>query len=284
MFLERVDGHAGWANSEAMRRGKLTRETKAPPDGQILVDKDGEPTGVLIDGAMKLIQRVLPPPTKADVTRHILAAQELILSAGLTGIHDASVSRTAIEAYRDLDRMGKLRLRVYGMAGLPVGAEVAFVSKPPAPQRPGGRFFTLRAVKVFVDGAMGSRGGLLFEPYTDDPGNSGLMLIKPKTLEAVTTEAASRWLAGLRRTRSATAATRWCSTRMPPRLLRCRRPRIRASDRACAGDPAQGRRPFQGAGRDRVDAALTRQRRYAMGRRPPRPRPRRRRVRLALVP
>ncbi len=188
VYLSRVDGHAGWANSEALRRARVNRDTKSPDDGQILRDKDGEPTGVFIDGAMSLIERMMPGITRDMHMRRILAAQELVLSAGLTGVHDAGISRTETEAYRELDRQGKLKLRVYAMASLPTNLEVAFVKKAPVDPGPDSRF-TLRAVKVFMDGAMGSRGGLLFEPYSDDPDNSGLSLFTPKKLEAVTTEA-----------------------------------------------------------------------------------------------
>jgi predicted amidohydrolase YtcJ len=188
VWLRRVDGHAGWANSEAMRRAKVTRDTKAPSDGQVLRDDKGEPTGVFIDGAMGLVGRAVPHATEADVARHILEAQEAVLKSGLTGVHDAGLSRLEVEALRALDRDHKLKLRVYGMAVLPEGREVEFVSHSPATPRPGARF-TLRAVKVFIDGAMGSRGALLFRPYSDDPGNSGLSLFDPGRLEAVTAEA-----------------------------------------------------------------------------------------------
>jgi predicted amidohydrolase YtcJ len=188
VWLERVDGHAGWANSEALRRARITRESEAPSDGQILHDAQGEPTGVFIDGAKSLISRLIPPPTLADCTRQILAGQALALRAGLTGVHDAGVERLEAEAYRALDHEGRLKLRVYGMASLPEGHEVQFVSHPPIPARSGARF-EMRAIKVFIDGAMGSRGGLLFEPYSDDPGNKGLLLIDPRTLEAATSEA-----------------------------------------------------------------------------------------------
>jgi predicted amidohydrolase YtcJ len=188
VWLRRVDGHAGWANSEAIRRAGVTRESKAPSDGQILYDERGEPTGVFIDGAMGLIGRIVPPSSREDLIRQFLKAQEYVLKSGLTGVHDAGLSRLEIEALRALDADGRLKLRVYGMASPPGGREVAFVSKPPEPTRPGSRF-SLRAVKLFIDGAMGSRGGLLFEPYADDPANVGLLLIEPKTLEALTAEA-----------------------------------------------------------------------------------------------
>jgi len=185
VWLERVDGHAGWANSEAMRRAKVTRDSHAPPSGQIIRDPAGHPTGVFVDGAMSLVEKGVPAPTHDDVNRRLLAAQRLVLEAGLTGVHDAGISRRVAEIYRELDRDGQLVVRIYGMASPPAGNEVAFVSQPPAAAAPGARF-ELRAIKLFIDGAMGSRGGLLFEPYHDDPGNSGLLLIDPKRLEATT--------------------------------------------------------------------------------------------------
>jgi predicted amidohydrolase YtcJ len=188
VWLIRVDGHAGWANSEALRRAGVNRESEAPSDGQILRDAQGNPTGVFIDGAKSLVERAIPRGSKADATRRILAAQELILGAGLTGVHDAGVGRIEAEVYRDLDRAGRLRMRVYGMASPPSGGEVNFVSHPPLASKPGSRF-EMRAIKLFIDGAMGSRGGLLFAPYSDDPGNKGLLLIDPKVLEATTTMA-----------------------------------------------------------------------------------------------
>jgi len=185
VWLRRVDGHSGWANSEAIRRAKVTPESKVPTDGQMLRDGSGRPTGIFIDGAMNLIDRAIPGPSAADLDRRILAAQTIVLKAGLTGIHDASVSRTGADAYRRLDRDGKLKLRVHAMASPPAGGEVEFVSRPPP--APGNRF-AMRAIKLFADGAMGSRGALLFEPYADDPSNKGLLLIDPKVLEAATTQ------------------------------------------------------------------------------------------------
>lgn len=188
VWTTRVDGHAAWVNSEALRRAKITEKSEPPADGQILRDSDGKPTGVFIDGAMDLVGRVIPSSTKDDLKRQILKAQEVILRDGLTGVHDAGLSRREIEAFRELDRDGKLMLRVYGMASPPGGAEVAFVSKPPDQPAPGARF-ELRTIKLFMDGAMGSRGALFFEPYHDDRGNSGLQLIEPSVLAATATAA-----------------------------------------------------------------------------------------------
>jgi predicted amidohydrolase YtcJ len=188
VWLRRVDGHAGWANSEAMQRSKVTKDSNAPSSGQIIRDKAGNPTGVFIDGAMGLVGKAVPGPTRLDVRRRLLAAQALALRSGLTSVHDAGISRGTADVSRDLDREGLLKIRVYAMASPPSGGQVAFVSRRPE-SGPDSARFEMRAIKLFIDGAMGSRGGLLFASYSDDPGNSGLLLIDPKVLEATTTAA-----------------------------------------------------------------------------------------------
>lgn len=188
VWLIRVDGHAGWANSEAMRRAGVNAETRSPPDGQVLKDDQGRPLGVFIDRAKCLINRVTPRTTREDTIRRILSAQDQALKAGLTGVHDAEMNHATAEVYRELDRQHKLKLRVYGMLRPRKGSEVETVEYAPVPTQPGDRF-TLRAIKLFIDGALGSQGALLFEPYADDPGNTGLRLIDPEVLEATTTAA-----------------------------------------------------------------------------------------------
>jgi predicted amidohydrolase YtcJ len=188
VWMTRVDGHAGWANTEAMRRAGINASTKAPSDGQILRDESGKPTGVFIDGAMGLVAGIIPPQVESFLKPQILKAQEVILRNGLTCVHDAGLSRLEIEAFRELDREGKLAIRVYGMASPPSGKEIEYVSNPPDKPKAGAHF-ELRAIKLFIDGAMGSRGALLFEPYDDDPMNSGLRLIDPRVLTVTTTTA-----------------------------------------------------------------------------------------------
>jgi predicted amidohydrolase YtcJ len=188
VWLSRVDGHAGWASTEAMRRAGIDAHTIAPADGRILRDPDGYPTGVFVDGAMNLVARAIPTDNASDQARRILAAQAQILAAGLTSVHDAGISPAEAQVYHDLDRSGQLRLRVYAMAMPPKGYEIEFVSRPPAKAHAQARF-ELRTIKLFIDGALGSRGALLFQPYHDDPANSGLLLLEPKVLEATTTAA-----------------------------------------------------------------------------------------------
>ena len=188
VLLRRLDGHAIWVNSEAMRRAKVTKDSKAPADGQVFRDKEGNPTGIFVDGAMDLIYRAVPDHSSAEIARRLLAGQADCLKAGLTGVHDAGVSKSEIDAYQMIDRDGRLKLRVYGMATPTSGEQVEFVSRP-VPQGWQGKRFHVRSIKLFIDGAMGSRGGLLFEPYSDDPGNSGLQLIDENTLRETTVAA-----------------------------------------------------------------------------------------------
>jgi predicted amidohydrolase YtcJ len=185
VLLRRLDGHAVWINSEAMRRANIAKDVKAPADGQILRDKDGNPTGVFIDGAMGLVYKAVPDSSTAEVARRLLAAQAECLKWGLTGVHDAGVGKSEIDAYQMIDRDGRLKLRVYAMASPPAGGQAKFVSRP-VPQGWQGKRFHIRSIKLFMDGAMGSRGGLLFEPYSDDPGNVGLQLIDESTLRETT--------------------------------------------------------------------------------------------------
>ena len=168
-----------------MRLAGVTKDSQPPAGGQIIRDADGNPTGVFIDRAMALVGRAVRGPTRLDVRGRLLAAQDLALHAGLTGVHDAGISPQTAEVYRDLDREGKLRIRIYAMAS---GGDVGLVGRSPQ-AGPDGALFEMRSIKLFIDGAMGSRGGLLFESYHDDPGNKGLMLIEPNLLESTTTAA-----------------------------------------------------------------------------------------------
>ncbi len=188
VWLRRVDGHAAWANSEAMRRAGISLTTEVDEGGQIIRDEDGQPTGVFIDEAMGLVGRAVPEPDQQAIERRLLAAQEECLRLGLTGVHDAALDGDMIDVLRALDKQGRLRLRVYGMARPPEDREVAYVSQPPPPSRPDARF-ELRAIKLFIDGAMGSRGALVFEPYDDDPHNHGLLLMPEETLRQTVVQA-----------------------------------------------------------------------------------------------
>ena len=188
VWLERVDGHAGWANSMALRAAKLAADTPDPAGGRIERGANGAPTGVFVDTAMDLVQRQVPKAS-ADLRRRALRlALQSAVAAGLTGVHDAGVSRDDLALYRELADDDALPLRVYAMADGD-GAALDWLCRKGAYAHPGGRL-GMRAVKLYADGALGSRGAALLADYADDPGNRGLMIETPEKLAQVVKRAA----------------------------------------------------------------------------------------------
>ncbi|WP_227718226.1 amidohydrolase [Microbulbifer sp. Q7] len=180
IWLQRVDGHAGWANSAAMKLAGITADTKAPDGGEIIRDEEGKPTGVLIDNAMGLIQGVVPQPTLQEEKAALTTAFELALSLGLTGVHDAGVSEQTLKAYRALAAEDAIPLRVYPMISsddpkLPALLGAGHVGAP-------NEKLYVRSIKVYADGALGSRGAALLEPYHDRPKEKGLLIYSQSEL------------------------------------------------------------------------------------------------------
>jgi predicted amidohydrolase YtcJ len=173
VLLRRVDGHAALANARALDAAGITASTKDPPGGRILKDTAGRPTGVVVDSAEALLDRAVPVPTAADIERHVLAAARHLAAFGITEIHDAGTTRTELAVLRALAAAGRLPVRVYVMldGGDDVLLEQEFAAGPQV-RRDG--MLAVRAVKLYADGALGSRGALLSAPYTDEPSTHGL--------------------------------------------------------------------------------------------------------------
>ena len=184
VLLERVDGHAYLVNAKAMQLAGLTAATKDPEGGRLERDANGAPTGVLVDNAQALIDRVVPPPSRDETRARALAAIDEMHRWGLTGMHDAGASRATIETYEALARENKLDLRLYVMVGDDSTTLAYYFSRGPQSALFDGRLW-IRSVKLYADGALGSRGAALLEPYSDDPGNRGLLVSTPEHLEAV---------------------------------------------------------------------------------------------------
>jgi hypothetical protein len=179
--LERIDGHALWANAAALHAAGIGRGTPDPPGGKIVRDAAGEPTGVLIDRAMELVESKEPPASAAVRARRILHAAEVAVSEGLTAVHEMGIDDETVAVYRSLAREGRLPLRVHAyLAG--AGQVDTLPTRKPDADPDGTAMFVLRGVKLFADGALGSRGAALLAPYDDDPGNTGLMLTSPDEL------------------------------------------------------------------------------------------------------
>ena len=184
VYLTRVDGHAAWVNTAAMQRAGLTRAARDPDGGRILRDAAGAPTGVLIDRAQGLVTRVIPEPTRAETRQGLTDAMAVMHRWGLTGMHDAGASRALIELYDEMAGAGALPLRLYVMIGDDSAALAHYFAKGPVAGAHDGRLW-VRAVKLYADGAMGSRGAALLEPYSDDPNNLGLLLSAPAHIRDV---------------------------------------------------------------------------------------------------
>ncbi len=179
VYLSRIDGHAAWVNGEALRRAGITAQTKDPAGGRILRDGAGEPTGVLIDNAMDLVSVKLPPATNEQLQARLKAAIDRCVSVGLTGIHDAGMEWAAFMQLQAMDATSSLPMRIYARAD---------GQGPDAPDFFAGGLFEgkmlrLRAVKFLADGALGSRGAALHAPYSDEPSQSGLLLLSRDELE-----------------------------------------------------------------------------------------------------
>ncbi|MEE9161790.1 MAG: amidohydrolase, partial [Candidatus Neomarinimicrobiota bacterium] len=183
VMLTRIDGHALWVNTAVLELAGITVDTPAPEGGAILRDETGAPTGVLIDRAKSLVQAVVPEPSPADVRRWLLAALERAVQVGLTEVHDAGVDAATLDVVKDLADEGRMSLRYYGMLDGDDDVLLASYFNGGPLINYAGRV-TVRAVKFYCDGALGSRGAALLAPYSDDPGNRGLILTPQAELEA----------------------------------------------------------------------------------------------------
>ncbi len=179
VWLRRVDGHAGWANAEAMRLGSIGADTAAPEGGEILRDEEGNATGVLVDTAMELIP--VPSPTPEEIRRRVLAAQAHLLARGITGVHCMGVSKAADGVYRELAESGELKLRITAYADHD-WFEKEVLGTEPVPATAEDRY-ALNGVKVYADGALGSRGAAMLAAYSDRAGHRGKLQHAPKVFD-----------------------------------------------------------------------------------------------------
>lgn len=171
VWLRRIDGHAGWANSKAMQLAGIDDDTPDPIGGKIARDDSGKATGILIDKAMGLVTPHIPPPDKDDIRIAYLQAGSYLLSLGMTGVHDAGISVREAEVYMSMADDDELDLRIYAMLS-DAGANLDAMARPLRGY--GNGKLDIAAVKLYADGALGSRGAAMIEPYSDDVENRGL--------------------------------------------------------------------------------------------------------------
>ena len=189
VWLSRVDGHAGWANTKGMQAAGITRTTADPVGGKIERDANGDATGVLVDEAMTLIDRILPAKNDTEQRSALDAALSQMRQVGLTTAHDAGVTRESDQLFREYATQGKLTTRVYGMiAGVDQFFDEVSANGPLLSLA--NDKYALRAVKLYSDGALGSRGAALLQPYSDAPQTKGLLFSTDQAMQSMISKAA----------------------------------------------------------------------------------------------
>jgi hypothetical protein len=189
VVLRRVDGHAVLTNARGLALAGITAATNDPPGGRILRDAAGSPTGVLVDAAEELLDRAVPDPTAVDIERRVLLACEHLAAFGITEFHDAGTGRIELAVLRKLEGERRLPVRVYAMLD---GNDDQLLDAEFADGARVGRdgMLAVRAVKLYADGALGSRGAWLSQPYTDEPTTRGLEVTPEARLADVIRRAA----------------------------------------------------------------------------------------------
>ncbi|MBM3927385.1 MAG: amidohydrolase family protein [Sphingomonadales bacterium] len=180
VWMQRADGHAGWANSAAMRAAGITAKTVSPPGGRIEKLPNGQPSGVFVDAAMDLITSKMPKPNPRDRNAAFLKAQEALLAAGITATADMGTTIEDWLTYRRMADAGQLRMRIMSYAA-GVEPALAVAGAGPTPWLYGDKL-RMGGIKLYADGALGSRGAWLKQPYADAPKDSGLGFLKDDQL------------------------------------------------------------------------------------------------------
>jgi predicted amidohydrolase YtcJ len=180
--LARIDVHALWCNDLALQATQITSASADPPGGRILRRDDGTPSGVLVDTAMDLVRRAIPAPQPREAEETLLRSLQALVAAGVTSVHDAAAGPEVLEAYGRLAQRDVLPLRVYAMIEGQGPLERLDEQMRQWRETPQTGRLVVRSVKLFADGALGSRGAAMFDPYEDDSGNTGLWLMDPAEL------------------------------------------------------------------------------------------------------
>jgi len=188
IILRRVDGHAAWVNSTAMKLAGIDKNSLDPAGGEILRDDQGNPTGILVDNAMNLVSRKIPIISNDQREAYLIKAMKALSREGITSVHDAGVADVEIESYKSLAQKNQLIVRVYAMLGVnSTGYKQALdrgVEKNLFDDK-----LSVQSIKISIDGALGSRGAALDKPYSDRQDSRGLLLHTEQETEALTIEA-----------------------------------------------------------------------------------------------
>jgi len=187
--LSGLHGFSSWVNKKALEIAGITSETLNPANGEILKDaRTGNPTGILTNRAQDLVARSIPPLTKAQVEKALILAVDECLKNGLTTVHEANTTGAMLEAFRSLRKKSELKCRIYVMLdGTNKKLLEPFILN--GPEIDLSQILTVRSIKIFIDGALGSRGAALFEPYSDAPDAKGVIVTSEDSLYQLTVQA-----------------------------------------------------------------------------------------------
>ena len=185
VILSRVDSHAIWVNSKALELANINADTLSPTGGEIIKDEFGKPTGIFIDKAETLVTQHMPATSAQSVSNALDAAGKHLLSLGITSTHDAGIDRTTWQVYKQRAELGTLPLRIVAMLSA-ASPDLNMMLKAGRYQD-SQDFLSIRSVKIYADGALGSRGAALIEEYADRANHFGLMLETQQKLEQLFT-------------------------------------------------------------------------------------------------
>lgn len=189
VWVTRLDGHMGLANSLALKLARISRETPDVEGGAIVRDASGEPTGLLKDNAIALIRRAIPEPDTDELERALEAAMSRLAACGITSVHHMGSWRD-LELFRRVRQSGRLKTRIY--AATPLGEWERLAAELDRRGR-GDEWLRIGALKGFADGSLGSRTAAFLQPYADASGDSGLLVNSPEQLW--------QWISGADRAR-----------------------------------------------------------------------------------
>ncbi len=180
IWLRRIDGHAGWANTRALELAGIDNKTADPKGGKIIKDVDGEPTGILVDTAMEILESKIPEATSDDIENALDMAFEHLIQLGITSVHDAGIDFDTYRSMLKMSSKGEIPIRVYAM----LAASDQHLESMLKLGKTQEDFLKVQSVKLYTDGALGSRGAALIEPYSDDGDNKGLLFHSDKVLKS----------------------------------------------------------------------------------------------------
>ena len=183
VLLRRIDGHAGWVNSKALELAGVKNETKV--DGGSVILKDGQPSGILIDNGIGLVGRIVPLPGAEETENGLMMAQKNCFAVGLTSVNDAGTATKDVQLIDSLQQAGLLKMRINVMLEPSESNFTNYIEKGILQND----YLTVGTLKLYADGALGSRGARMIEEYSDDPGNKGLFVTPIEELKVLSKRA-----------------------------------------------------------------------------------------------